>query len=304
MRLVFASRVAFPWSQTLLPQSCYNELVRAQDPGRILVSARSLRVAAAQAGILGNLPAEGLAMAEAVQIALIGDYDASVVAHRAIPASLEIAASRLGVALTPVWIDTASVGRKADELAAFAGVWCVPASPYVSMAGALSAIRFAREHPRPFLGTCGGFQHAVIEYLRSNGLAAADHAETAPDAAMPVIAPLSCSLVEKHGTVFFRPGSALAAIYGTDHAEEQYHCNYGVNPDYADLLAGPAGLRAVAHDAAGEVRAVELVGHPFFLATLYQPERAGLRGEEHPLIRAFIAAAVNAVKPAGPSRAI
>jgi CTP synthase (UTP-ammonia lyase) len=188
-------------------------------------------------------------------------------------------------------------------LAEYAGVWCVPASPYASTTGALSAIRFARECPKPFLGTCGGFQHAVIEYLRGVGYPSAEHAESAPEASMPVIARLSCSLVEKGGTVVFRRGSVLAAIYGTDRADELYHCNYGVNPEYAALLTGATGLRAVAHDAAGEVRGVELVGHPFFVATLYQPERAGLSGADHPLVRAFVAAAVKAASRAEPAAA-
>jgi CTP synthase (UTP-ammonia lyase) len=43
-------------------------------------------------------------------------------------------------------------------------------------------------------------------------------------------------------------------------------------------------------DDHGEIRAVELDGHPFFLATLFQPERRALSGEVHPLIRAFVAA--------------
>ncbi len=63
------------------------------------------------------------------------------------------------------------------------------------MDGALLAIRYAREQKRPFLGTCGGFQHAIIEYARNVlGWADADPAETAPDAARPVIAPLQCAL--------------------------------------------------------------------------------------------------------------
>ena len=45
-------------------------------------------------------------------------------------------------------------------------MWTVPASPYENTAGALDAIRFARETRRPFLGTCGGFQHALIEFAR------------------------------------------------------------------------------------------------------------------------------------------
>jgi CTP synthase len=44
-----------------------------------------------------------------------------------------------------------------------------------------------------------------------------------------------------------------------------------------------------ARDDAGDVRAVELPGHPFFLGTLFQPERSALRGAEHPLVTAFVA---------------
>jgi CTP synthase (UTP-ammonia lyase) len=54
------------------------------------------------------------------------------------------------------------------------------------------------------------------------------------------------------------------------------------------LESGP--LRVAARDLAGEVRAVELDGHPFFIATLFQPERSGLEGRRHPLIEAFVGA--------------
>ncbi len=235
-------------------------------------------------------------MAPAIRVALIGDFDPAVTAHRAIPVALRLSADRLGVDVAPEWVHTSSIGvRAASRLAGFAAVWCVPASPYASAEGALAAIRFARESGRPFLGTCGGFQHAVLEYARNVlGHTAADHAETSPDAAMPFITRLSCSLVEKTGRVFFREGSRLREMYGAPHAEEGYHCNYGVNPEHERLFPGPDGLGVSARDEAGEVRAMELAGHPFFVATLYQPERSALRNAEHPLVTAFVAAAAKA----------
>jgi CTP synthase (UTP-ammonia lyase) len=231
-------------------------------------------------------------MTEVVRVALIGDFDPDVIAHRAIPEALRLSARRLGVAISPEWVPTTAVGAAAEALGGYTAVWCVPASPYASMEGALSAIRAARELPRPFLGTCGGFQHAILEYVRDVlGHTAADHTETSPHTAMPVISRLSCSLVEKSGEILIRDGSRLRQIYGTDRANEEYHCNFGLNPEYTQLLAEPAGLCVAANDRAGEVRAVELAGHPFFVATLFQPERSGLRGMEHPLITAFVAAA-------------
>jgi CTP synthase (UTP-ammonia lyase) len=235
-------------------------------------------------------------MAPAIRIALIGDFDPAVTAHRAIPLALRLSADRLGADLAPEWVHTSSIGvPAASRLSDFAAVWCVPASPYASTEGALAAIHFARESGLPYLGTCGGFQHAVLEYARNVlGYTAADHAETSPDAAMPVISRLSCSLVEKTGRVVFRNGSRLREIYGLPQAEEGYRCNYGLNPEYERLFPGPDGLCVSARDEAGEVRALELVGHPFFVATLYQPERSALRGAEHPLVTAFVAAAAKA----------
>ncbi len=219
-----------------------------------------------------------------MRIALIGDYNPDVIAHRAIPQALTLAG-----APDFEWIGTERL-ISAAALDGVGGIWCVPASPYRHMDGALLAIRVARESGRPFLGTCGGFQHAIVEYARHVlGWADADHAETAPDAARAVIAPLACSLVEVTDTVSFTAGSRLAAAYGLLTAHEGYHCNYGLAPRFAaELTRGP--LRATCHDAAGEVRGVELADHPFFVATLFQPERAALRGEVPPLVRAFVQA--------------
>jgi CTP synthase (UTP-ammonia lyase) len=225
-------------------------------------------------------------------LALVGDYSPDVVAHRSIPLALTLACSAGEPAPGWTWIDTATLsGDVAAQLQAFDGIWCVPGSPYVNTDGAIAAIRFAREEGRPFLGTCGGFQHALLEYASAVwGMPSPGHAEVDPDAADPLISPLSCSFVEKSGTIGFEPGSRLSAVYGAAEAVESYHCRYGLNPNYADRLAsGP--LRVAARDLEGDVRAFELDEHPFFVATLYQPERSGLAGLRHRLIVAFVDAA-------------
>jgi CTP synthase (UTP-ammonia lyase) len=224
-------------------------------------------------------------------IGLVGDYDAGVTAHQAIPRALALAASALGAPLESRWLPTETIDSDA-LLAPFDALWCVPASPYRSMAGALRAIRFARERPLPFLGTCGGFQHAVVEYARNVlGWADAEHAETAPDAARPVIAPLACSLVEITNKVRLLSGSRIAAAYGATEATEGYHCRYGLNEAFRETLVSGA-LRVTAEDEAGDIRALELEGHPFFVATLFQPERAALANRLPPLVAAFSRAAV------------
>lgn len=224
------------------------------------------------------------------RIALIGDFDATVPAHQAIPLALQLAAAERGAEVEAVWLATDSI-RSAADLAGFAAIWCVPASPYRSMDGALTAIRHAREQGLPFLGSCGGFQHAILEYARHVlGWQDAEHGETAPTAERAVIAPLSCALVETRAEVRFAAGSQLAAIYGQAAAMEGYRCRYGLNPAFAsELTSGP--LQASAFDEDGEVRAIELNGHPFFIATLFQSERAALQGQCPPLARALLQAA-------------
>jgi CTP synthase (UTP-ammonia lyase) len=162
------------------------------------------------------------------------------------------------------------------------------------MEGALSAIRFAREHKMPFLGTCGGFQHALLEYARNVlGLTTAEHAETSPDSATPLISRLSCSLREGTGVIRLTPGTRLQQIYGAIESTERYNCNFGLNPKFENLLRD-SELVISARDENGEVRAFEITHHPFFLGTLFQPERQALTGILHPVIRGFIEAACRA----------
>jgi CTP synthase (UTP-ammonia lyase) len=228
-------------------------------------------------------------MRKNILIGLIGDYDATVPAHQAIPIALQLAAESAAIEVKRQWVPTEEVQSVAC-VSAFDGLWCVPASPYRNIEGALLAIQYARESGRPFLGTCAGFQHAVIEYARNVlGWADAEHAETAPDAVRLVISLLECALVEATGTVRFFPNSRIAKAYGIGEATEGYRCRYGLNPVFqAMLVSGP--LRAVAGDATGEVRAVELDDHPFFVATLFQPERMALKGQLPPLVAAFVQA--------------
>ncbi len=226
-----------------------------------------------------------------VRIALVGDYSEEVPAHRAIPGALDIACSRTGAEVEGIWVETASLGvNVADQLSDFDGVWCVPASPYANMEGALDAIRFARENGRPFLGTCGGFQHALIEIVRNvAGRAEADHAESNPDAELAIMTPLVCSLVEATGEIHLIDGSRLRDVIAAPTVTEGYRCSYGFNTECEALLSD-TGVRFVGFDNDGDPRAFELDGHPFFFGTLFQPERSALTGRSHLLISAFVSA--------------
>lgn len=225
------------------------------------------------------------------RIAVIGDYKPEAIAHQANPEAIRLAAETLGCQVERKWISTPDLRDVPRQLDGFDGIWCVPATPYENTEGALEAIRFARERKLPFLGTCGGFQHMLVEFARNVcGLADADFAETNPGARSLLIAPLECSLIETTGDIRITEDGIVRRAYGADKITEGYHCSYGVNPQYESLLT-TYGLRVTARDAAGEVRAMELPSNLFFAGTLFQPERRALRGEVPPLVLAFLAAA-------------
>ncbi|GAB2803058.1 CTP synthase [Actinoallomurus bryophytorum] len=227
----------------------------------------------------------------APRVALVGDRSPNVRAHTRIPALLTALAERERLVLDAYWIPTEEAEGSEESLAGFDAIWLVPGSPYRSEAGALTAARTARERGIPFLGTCGGFQHALLEYARNVcGLTSAGHAETGSGAGDPLIVPLACSLAGHEGTVRVTAGSLAEQALGAERTVERYHCSYGLSPAFLGVLR-EHGLRFTGVDENGEVRIAELPGHPFFLVTLFQPELAGDGDRAHPVIKALAGAA-------------
>jgi CTP synthase (UTP-ammonia lyase) len=232
-------------------------------------------------------------MTTALRIGIIGDYQPDYRPHPATNEALSHAASSLSVPIEVTWLPTPSLEEDPQaRLSGFDALWCAPGSPYQSLVGALNAIRFAREGHRPFLGTCGGCQHTILEYARHVlGLTDAQHAEYDPSASVLFITPLSCSLVGKTMQVRLSPGSRAHRLYEREVVTEHYYCNFGLNPAYQTQLH-EGGLRVVGVDQDGEARIVELADHPFFLATLFVPQVSSRLTQPHPLICAFLRAAM------------
>ena len=224
-------------------------------------------------------------MHSAIRIALIGDFNQQQKAHEAIPKALALASAG---AAEVVWVPTDTIAE--HSLDSFDGLWCVPGMPYRSAAGAIEAIRHARVSGTPFLGTSAGFQYAVVEFARNVlGLAEADHQKTNPKTSMPVISPLELSLLGVKARVRFTEGSHLRRAYGAPEAVEEYHCSFGLNDRYRRLIEGH-GLYVAAADDQDEIRALELDGHRFFVATLFEAALSALteHPRPHPLVHAFV----------------
>ncbi|MEV4899555.1 hypothetical protein AB0K48_60585 [Nonomuraea sp. NPDC055795] len=228
-----------------------------------------------------------------MRIALVADRSPSVRAHARVPRILESLRERDGLALDAYWIPTPEA---VSGLEGFDGIWVLPGSPYASEEGAVNAARTAREHGIPFLGTCGGFQHALLEFAR--GVCGLDvaHAENDPDGRRFLLTPLRCSLAGHESLVLLTPGSLAERVIGAPSVLAAYNCSYGLDPGHEALLSA-GGLAFTGRAEDGSVRVAEIPGHPFFLGTLFQPELSGERSRPHPVISAFAAAV--AVRAAG-----
>ncbi|GAB2476436.1 hypothetical protein [Xylanimonas ulmi] len=216
------------------------------------------------------------------RVALVGDRSPAVRAHTRIP---DIAARFPDVDL--LWVASTAVTPADAE--AFDGLWVVPGSPYADEDRVVAAIGAARRAGTPLLGTCGGYQHMLLEFARGVAGLRVRHAESAagPDDVRALITPLACSLVGHCGQVDLQPGTLAADLLG-ERAFERYHCSFGL----AAADAGPlveAGMVVSGRSPDGDPRVVELPGAGFWFGVAFQPELADT--QPHPVIEAFIGAA-------------
>src|ERR1700686_2170803 len=205
------------------------------------------------------------------------------------------------------WIPTPSVLAPDAKklLESFDGIWAAPGSPYKSFDGMLKGIEFARRHDWPFLGTCGGFQYALIECARNVvGIKDADTAENNSGSKNIIIYPVACAVPDRKKDapklsgaipeIRLRPGSYLQSFYGKDKetATEEFFCNFEINPEF-EWATMEAGFPVVARGSEGEIRAIESPSHRFSLATLFQPQLSSTEKKPHPVVLAFVQAAAD-----------
>jgi CTP synthase (UTP-ammonia lyase) len=244
-------------------------------------------------------------VADSIRIGILGDFDPKAPNLPAIEKSIEHASAKLQTVVEAKWIPTPSIlePNAPKTLESFDGLWAAPGSPYKSFDGMLKGIEFARRRDWPFLGTCGGFQYALIECARNVlGIKDADSAENNSGSKNVIIYPVACAVPNrgKNGPqlcgaipeIRLRPGSYLHSFYARDVVTEQFFCNFEVNPEY-EWAAMEAGFPVVARGPNGEIRAIESPTHRFYIATLFQPQLSSKPNDPHPLVLAFVQAAAD-----------
>ena len=128
------------------------------------------------------------------------------------------------------------------------------------------------------------------------GIADADTAENNSGSRICVVTPLYCALprgpndpptLHDLHPIRLLPGSRLRSIYGVETIEAGHFCSYGVNPDYISRFEA-AGIRIAGVGDGGEIRAVELTDHRFYVATLFHPQLESQPGRPSPFVTAFV----------------
>lgn len=181
--------------------------------------------------------------------------------------------------------------------------------------GKITAIRYARESKKPYLGICLGMQLAVIEFARN--VAKLEHANSTEfdkNTPHPMIGLITewknaDGKVEQRdessnlgGTMRLgaqrcpiEPGTIAASIYGQDVNERHRH-RYEVNNHYVDQLKA-AGLVISArtpHEQLCEMIELPSEVHPWFVACQFHPEFTSNPRRGHPLFTAYVNAALKA----------
>lgn len=220
-------------------------------------------------------------------IALLGDRNPEYLTHRELDAALHLFPEDV----TAEWVPTDDPDSR-KRVAESDALWVVPGTPYRDDSFVYESIQQAREGQKPFLGTCGGFQYALVEYARNvTGLSNASHGEESPQSEDQVVTRLSCSLVGEEREVSTIDGTRLRTIYGHEPFMGFHYCNFGLAEHYVDQLSDQNLIVSARAIDAG-VEGIELSDHPFYIATLFQPQVGSIAGKPlDPLIARFIEAA-------------
>jgi len=222
------------------------------------------------------------------KIALLGEVDLTRETQIVTVRAIEHSARFLGVDVESEWVSTVDI---ADDLfRRYHAIWVAPGCKFKDQEKLFWAIRFARKRGVPCIGTCGGFQHIILEYARHElGIPDAQSEEYDPGSPHIFISQLACSLRGREMKLRFESGSLVERLYDSSEAVERYYCGLGVNPAFIENLRS-GRMKITGEDPEGEIRVVEWPDHPFFLGTLYVPQARSLPDQPHPLVSGFLRA--------------
>ncbi|MGB8360222.1 MAG: CTP synthase [Acidimicrobiia bacterium] len=243
------------------------------------------------------------AATDEVTVGIVGKYVDLPDAYLSVAESLRHATASLGLRLDLRWIPSDELtGLLSDTyLEDLDGIVIPGGFGYRGVEGKIQAVRHARENGVPLLGLCLGLQCAVIEFARSVlGMPEANSTEFDPSSPDPVIDLMSSQedVEDKGGTMRLglyaaklAEGSRVRDLYGQELVYERHRHRWEVNNSYRkDLENHGMRLSGLSPDD-NLVEYIELIDHPYFVATQAHPEFRSRPDDPHPLFVGLVEAA-------------
>ena len=241
-----------------------------------------------------------------VKIAVVGKYIDLQDAYKSIHEALRHAgiANNVRVNIRGINSERLVKNKVAQWFGKVDGILVPGGFGYRGIEGKIKAIQYAREQKVPFLGICLGMQCAAIEFARNAlGKKGANSTEFSKKTNYPII-----SLLEEQRQVSnlggtMRLGAYVCELtkntkayeaYKVDRVQERHRHRYEFNNQYRDEFEKNGFIVSGNYQSENGKLAeiIELVDHPWFVASQFHPEFKSKPDKPHPLFRDFVAKAV------------
>lgn len=239
-----------------------------------------------------------------VTIALVGKYVTLHDAYLSVAESLHHGGIANEAEVEILWVDSEKLNPESIEsyLHDADGILIPGGFGNRGIEGKILAVQYAREKGIPYLGICLGMQVAMIEFARSVlHMQDASSTEFNKESHYPVI-----HLMEEQegvenigGTMrlgaypcTLKDGSLAERLYGKRDISERHRHRYEVNNDYLKDFEAQGMIASGKSPDGSIVEMVELLNHPFFIATQAHPEFKSRPDVPHPLFKGLVEAAL------------
>lgn len=245
---------------------------------------------------------------EKVTIAIVGKYVQLPDAYLSVVEALNHAGIFHKRDVKINWVDAENLSPEEveSELSEADGILVPGGFGIRGIEGKIRAVRYARENNVPFLGICLGLQCAVVEFARNKiGLKDANSSEFNPETPHPVIhlLPGQEDISDMGGTMrlgaypcVFRKDSKANVAYAQDNIEERHRHRYEVNLSYKQQFETNGMIFSGLSPDGNLAEVIELLNHPWFVASQFHPEFKSRPTRPSPLFRDFVGAAVKCWK--------
>jgi CTP synthase len=240
-----------------------------------------------------------------VKIGIVGKYVNMPDAYMSVVEALRHAGFHHGTAVELDWIDAELVPGLlgTDRLRNLDAIIIPGGFGERGIEGMIAAAGYSRDHGIPCLGLCLGLHVMVISVARDwaklDGANSREFDSLSKHMVIDLM-PDQAEVTEKGGTMrlgsyqaSLLPESKVAQAYGTLGVTERHRHRFEFNNRYKKNLEA-VGLICSGSSPDGRlVEFVELVDHPFWVATQAHPEFKSRPDRAHPLFRALVAAALD-----------